>query len=224
MMRAVLAIGCVCWLSACTTACLKAAHTSTSPSADIGKIGAVKSSFGPEFHVTNVAPTGIDPKLLTSQKLPEGLKFQPADCAKLATAQGIPPGVQGNMAAVVAEGDGNRYIAIAVQTSKPVPFSAPGPQCQKVDFGGGPVRGLVEAVDVPQISGTETLGVHRIVETIVNGKPNVGEIYYYSAHFADYQVIVTANPLVIPDQPVVSVNTGRARDLLSKAVAAVRTG
>ncbi len=228
MMRAVLAIGCVCWLSACTTACatagLKAAHTSTSPSADIGKIGAVNSSFGPEFHVTNVAPTGIDPKLLTSQKLPEGLKFQPADCAKLATAQGIPPGVQGNMAAVVAEGDGNRYIAIAVQTSKPVPFSAPGPECQKVDFGGGPVRGLVEAVDVPQISGTQTLGVHRIVETIVNGKPNVGEIYYYSAHFADYQVIVTANPLVIPDQPVVSVNTGRARDLLSKAVAAVRTG
>src|SRR5579875_587028 len=178
MIRAVLAIGCVCWLSACASAFSKAAHPSTSPSADIGRIGAVKSSFGPEFHLTNVAPTGIDPKLLTSQKLPEGLKFEPADCAKLATAQGLPPGVQGNMAAVVAEGDGNRYIAIAVQTSKPVPFHAPGPQCQKVGFGGGPVRGLVEAVDVPQISGTQTLGVHRIVETTVDGKPSVGEIYY----------------------------------------------
>lgn len=224
MVRAVLAIGCVCWLSACASPFSKAAHTSTSPSADIGRIGAVKSSFGPEFHLTNVAPTGIDPKLLTSQKLPAGLKFEPADCAKLATAQGVPPGVQGNMAAVVAEGDGNRYIAIAVQTSKPVPFSAPGPECQKVSFGGGPVRGLVEAVEVPQISGTQTLGVHRIIETLVNGKPNVGEIYYYSAHFADYQVIVTANPLVIPDKPVVPVDTGRARDLLGKAVAAVRTG
>ncbi len=224
MIRAVLAIGCVCWLSACASAFSKAAHPSTSPSADIGRIGAVKSSFGPEFHLTNVAPTGIDPKLLTSQKLPEGLKFEPADCAKLATAQGLPPGVQGNMAAVVAEGDGNRYIAIAVQTSKPVPFSPPGPECQKVGFGGGPVRGLVEAVDVPQISGTQTLGVHRIVETTVDGKPSVGEIYYYSAHFADYQVIVTANPLVIPDKPVVPVDTGRARDLLGKAVAAVRTG
>lgn len=224
MIRAVLAIGCACWLSACASAFSKAAHPSTSPSADIGRIGAVKSSFGPEFHLTNVAPTGIDPKLLTSQKLPEGLKFEPADCAKLATAQGLPPGVQGNMAAVVAEGDGNRYIAIAVQTSKPVPFSPPGPECQKVGFGGGPVRGLVEAVDVPQISGTQTLGVHRIVETTVDGKPSVGEIYYYSAHFADYQVIVTANPLVIPDKPVVPVDTGRARDLLGKAVAAVRTG
>jgi hypothetical protein len=220
MIRAALAIGCVCWLSACTSA----AHTSTAPSADIGKIGEVKSGFGPEYHITNVAPTGIDPKLLTAQKLPDGLKFEPADCAKFATAQGVPPGVQGNMAAVVAEGDGNRFIAIAVQTSKPVPFSDPGPGCRKVGFGGGPVRGVVEVIDVPQIAGTRTLGVHRVVETVIGGKASGGEIYDYSAHFGDYQVIVTANSLSVPDKPVAPVDTQRARQLLSTAVAAVRAG
>jgi uncharacterized protein DUF5642 len=220
MIRAALAIGCVCWLTACTSA----THTSTSPTADIGKIGEVKDSFGPEFHVTSVAPTGIDPKLLTAQKLPDGLKFQPADCAKFATAQGVPPGVQGNMAAVVAEGDGNRFIAIAVQTSKPVQFSDPGPGCQKVGFGGGPVRGLVEVVDVPQIAGTRTLGVHRVVQTVIDGKPSGGEIYDYSAHFGDYQVIVTANSVLVADKPILPVNTQRARELLSTAVTAVRAG
>jgi len=36
-------------------------------------------------------------------------------------------------------------------------------------------------------------------------------------------VIVIANPLVIPDQPVAKIDTQRARDLLVKAVAAVRS-
>lgn len=220
MIRPALAIGCVCWLAACTSA----AHTSTSPSPDIGKIGDVKSSFGPDFHLTNVAPTGIDPKLLTAQKLPEGVTFEPAGCAKLATAQKVPPGVQGNMAAVVAEGDGNRLIAIAVQTSKPLPFSEPGKECQKVGFAGGPVRGVVEVIDVPQIAGTRTLGVHRVVRKVVEGKSIGGEIYDYSAYFGDCQVIVTANSLLVPDKPVIPVNTERARDLLTTAVAAVRAG
>jgi hypothetical protein len=84
------------------------------------------------------------------------------------------------------------------------------------------VRGLVEVVDVPQIAGTRTLGVHRVVQTLIGGKPSGGEIYDYSAHFGDYQVIVTANSLLVPDKPVVPVNTQRARELLSTAVAAVR--
>ena len=219
MMRVALAIGCVCWLGACSSA----ADSSTSSSADIAKVADVKSSFGPEFRVTNIAPTGIDPKLLAAQKLPEGLKFEPADCAKLATGQALPPGLQGNMAAVSAEGDGNRFITIAVETSQPVPFSDPGPGCQKVGFAGGQLRGVVEVVDAPQIAGARTLGVHRVIQTVVAGKTSSGEIYDYSAHFGDYQVIVTANPLVLPDKPVVAVNTQRARDLLISAVAAVRS-
>jgi len=35
-------------------------------------------------------------------------------------------------------------------------------------------------------------------------------------------VIVSANPLVLPDKPVAPVNTQRAKDLLTAAVAAVK--
>ncbi len=218
-MKVAVAIASMCWLSACGSA----AHTHEASTADIAKIADVKSSFGPEFQVTNVAPTGIDPKLLAAQKLPQGLRFEPQECAKFATSQGVSPGVQGNMAAVAAEGDGNRFIAIAVQTSQPLQFTDPGPGCQQVGFTGDQVGGVVELVEVPQIAGTRTLGVHRVVLTVVGGKPSSGEIYNYSAHFGDYQVIVTANSLTSPDKPVVAVDTKRARDLLTTSVAAIRS-
>jgi hypothetical protein len=216
--KAVLAVGCVCLLAACASA-----ESAGSASADIAKVADVKSTFGPEFHVTGIAPTGIDPKLFAAQKLPDGLKFEPPECAKVALAPAVPPLLQGNMAAVSAEGDGNRFIAMAVETSQPVPLNNPGAGCQKVGFAGGAVRGVIEAVDAPHIAGASTLGVHRIVQTVVDGKPRIGELYDYSAHFGNYQMIVTANPLVLPDKPVVPVNTQRARDLLVKAVAAVRS-
>ena len=57
------------------------------------------------------------------------------------------PGVKGNMAALSAEGQGNRFIVIAVETNEPVPVTEPGPDCQKVAFSGGAVRGLVEVID-----------------------------------------------------------------------------
>ncbi len=219
MTKVAAVIFCACWLSACASA----AQRPRTSSADIAKIADVKSNFGPEFKVTDIAPTGIDPKLLAAQKLPQGLRFEPAECAKFATAQGVSPGVQGNMAAVAAEGDGNRFITIAVQTSQPLPFTDPGPGCQKVAFSGNQVRGAVELVEVPQIAGARTLGVHRVVQTVVDGKPSTGEIYDYSAHFGDYQVIVTANSLVYPDKPVVAVDTRRAQDLLTTSVAAIRS-
>ncbi|EID10141.1 hypothetical protein MXEN_19419 [Mycobacterium xenopi RIVM700367] len=215
--RAVLALGCVCWLAACASA-----ESADSASADIAKVAQVRSSFGPEFHVTTIAPTGIDPKLLAAQKLPDGLKFEPAECARVATAPPVPPGLQGNMAAVSAEGDGNRFIAIALETSRPVPVNDPGTRCQKVGFAGGSVRGIIEVVDAPHIAGAQTLGVHRILQTVIGGQTRTGEVYNYSAHFGNYQVIVTANPLVLPDKPVVAVDTRRACELLTTAVAAVK--
>ncbi len=217
VIRAVLTLGCVCWLAACASA-----GPADSASADIAKVAEVRSSFGPEFHVTNIAPTGIDPKLLAGQKLPGGLKFEPPNCAKVAAAPAVPPGLQGNMAAVSAEGEGNRFIAIAVETSRPVPVNDPGTGCQKVGFAGGSVRGVIEVVDAPRIAGTRTLGVHRILQTVIDGQTRTGEVYNYSAHFGNYQVIVTANPLVLPDKPVAAVNTQRARELLTTAVAAVK--
>lgn len=195
---------------------------SVPPKADIGKVTTLKSSFGPEFTVTQTAPTGIDPKLLTGQKLPEGVTFDPPACAKFATGQLVPTGTEGNMAAVSAEGAGNRFIVIAVETNPPVPVSEPGPDCQKVSFTGKGLRGMVETVETPKIDGTQTLGVHRILQTVINNQTRTGETYNYSAHFGAYQLIVAANPLVVPDKPIVPVNTQRARDLLVAGVSAIR--
>lgn len=217
-MRIAVAIGSACLLAACSS------HGSSdkAASADITKISQVDSSFGPGYKVKDVPKTGIDPKVLTTHKLPPGLTFDPPDCSAFVIGEDMPAGLQGNMAAVAAEGAGNRFIAMAVQTSEPVPFNEPARNCKKVAFQGGRLRGLIEVVDAPQIEGTRTLGVHRILQTEVNGQPRSGELYNYSAHFGDYQVIITANPLLQQGKPVTPVDTNRARDLLVKSVAAVR--
>lgn len=212
--KLIAAFGCVAVLAGCGT---------SAPTADIGKITDLKSSFGKQFSVTEVPPTGIDPKFLAGQKLPDGVKFEPADCAKFATGQLVPTGTEGNMAAVSAEGEGNRFIVIAVQTNTAVPVAEPGDKCRKVTFDGGAVRGAVEAVEVPKIDRTTTIGVHRVVQTIAtDGKPRTGEVFNYSAHFGVYQVIVSANPLVVPNKPTAPVNIQRARDLLIAGVNAIR--
>lgn len=193
------------------------------PAADIGRIAEVKASFGPQFTVTEVAPTGIDPRVLAGQKLPEGMQFDPPACAEFATGQLVPPGTEGNMAAVSAEGEGNRFVVIAVETNEAVPLIEPGPNCRRVAFAGGAARGTVEVSEVPTIEGTRTIGVHRVVQTVIDGKPRTGEVYNFSAHFGNYQVIVSANPLVLPGKPVAPVNVQRARDLLIAGVNAVRS-
>lgn len=214
-LRAVVVIGAVLGLAACSSSHPDAAT-------DINKVIDLKSSFGPDFTVRDIARTGIDPKLLAGTALPAGLTFDPADCSKFAVGQQLPKGVQGNMAAVAAEGQGNRFITIALETSEPMTVNEPGRSCQKVAFAGGPMRGLIEAVEAPQIKGVQTIGVHRVVEASAGGKQRIGELYNYTAYFGPYQVMVTANPLVEPNKPVAPVDTARARDLLVAAVAAVR--
>ena len=194
--------------------------------ADIARVKDVRSSFGPEFTVTDVGPTGIDPRLLGPQALAPGQKFDPPDCASFADQQMVPAGAKGNMAATTAEGAlvereaGDRFGRVADGAEAAV--SAPTENCRKVGFAGSGVRGLVEVVDAPQISEAQTLGTHRVVQTVVDGKPRTGEIYNYVAGFGTFLVIVTANPLVEPNKPVAPVDTQRARDLLTAAVAAVR--
>lgn len=214
-LRTVPVLGCVGLLAACSSGPAEV-------SADISKVVELKSSFGPEFQVKDIERTGIDPKLLAGTALPSGLTFDPPDCSKFAISQQLPQGVQGNMAAVAAEGDGNRFITIALETSEPVPVSEPGRTCRRIGFSGGQMRGMIETVEAPRIDGVKTLGVHRVVEAIAGGKARVGELYNYGAYFGPYQVLVTANPLVLPDKPVVPVDTARARDLLVAAVNAVR--
>jgi hypothetical protein len=217
MLKVLLATASVCVLAGCSSG--------TDPSAtkaDITKVANVKSSFGPEYRVTDIPERAIDPKLLSARKLPDGLTFDPANCAKVAVGPEMPPDLQGYMAAVSAEGNGNRLVVIAVETSKALPVNDPGKDCTKVAFTGAGVRGGIEVIDAPHIDGTRTTGIHRVLQAVVAGGTHTGELYDYSAQFADYQVIVIANPLVIPDQPVAKVDTQRARDLLVKAVTAVR--
>lgn len=202
--------------------CSPGANSSQPVKGDIAKIMDVKSSFGPEFKVTDVSSRAIDQQFFTARKLPDGLNFDPANCAKAATGPELPPGLEGNMAAVSAEGNGNRFVAIAVETSKELPLSDPGKDCAKVGFSGAQVRGAIEVVEAPHIDGVHTQAVHRVLQALVDGSARTGELYDYSAQFGDYQVIVIANPLVIPGQPVAKVDVQRARDLLVKAVAAVR--
>ena len=218
MLKVVLAIASVCVLASCSSS------TDTSwTNANITKVADVKASFGAEFKVSDISERAIDPKLLSARKLPEGLSFDPANCAKAAVGPDMPPDLQGNMAAVSAEGNGNRFVVIAVETSKALPFNDPGKDCAKVAFSGAQLRGGLEVIDAPHIDGTRTTGVHRVLQAVLAGGARTGELYDYSAQFGDYQVIVIANPLVVPGQPVAPVDTQRARDLLVKAVAAVRT-
>lgn len=215
--RTLFVAACVAWLSACGGG--NAPPAPQAQHVDLAKVFAVKSTFGPNFKVGTAGPSGIDPLLLAPQNLPAGVGFDPGHCAKYAAGSTLPPGLKGNMAAVLAEGEGNRFIAIAVETSERVPLeSAVADKCQHVTFSGPGVHGVIDVVDSPRIDGAQTLGTHRQVSTGAGG----GELYNYVAYLDNYLVVVTANPLVVPQQPVVPVNTQRARDLLTAAVTALR--
>jgi len=192
--------------------------------ADIANIADITSSFGPPFTVSNVGPAAIDPRLLGPQTLPPGLSFQPEVCGASAGRQAVPTGVQGNMAATTAEGEGVRYIVIALETSEPVPVETPTEQCHTVTFDGPGVRGTVEVVDAPRVEGAHIVGTHRVLQTNAGGEPRTGELYNYVAGFGNFIVIVTANSLVQPDAPIVPVDTVRARELVTRAVALVQGG
>jgi uncharacterized protein DUF5642 len=192
--------------------------TSTAPPrADIGKILTVKSTFGPDFKVQTIDKTAIDPKLLSPLQFQQGIKWEPPDCAQYAWT--LPSGLKGNIASVSAEGAGNRFIAMALETSEPVRYdSAIVDKCRHVTFSGGDVRGVVDVIDAPHIDGVQTLGKHRELHTATAS----GELYTYVAYLDTDLVVVTANPLPAPNQPVPPVNIGRVQQLLTDSVAAVR--
>ena len=79
VLKVVLAIAAVCLLAGCSSD-----PSVSSTKVDIAKVADIKSSFGPEFKVTDISERAIDPKLLAARKLPEGLTFDPANCAKVA--------------------------------------------------------------------------------------------------------------------------------------------
>lgn len=218
-LRAALVALCAIALAGCSSA--ESAEPDLSH-ADIANIKTVRSEFPAPFKVTDIASTAIDPRILEPRKLAPEIKFDPADCGPFANQQVLPAGVKGNMAALTAEGEGNRFIVIAVETSETVPVNGPPANCQKVGFTGPGVRGLIEVVDAPKIDGVQTQGSHRVIQTTMGGKSRTGELYNYVARFGPLLVIVTANPLVVPDKPVAPVDTKKASELLSAGVAAVK--
>ncbi len=217
MQRAVLTIVSVCVLAGCSSG----GNASSPRKADISKVAELKSSFGSEFKVKEIAKRAVDPTAMSGPKLPPGIVVDPSECAKVVLGPEMPLGLQGSMAGVSAEGDANRFMVIALETSAPLPFPDDGRHCSKVTFSGSQVQGSVDAVDVPKIDGTRTVGMHRVLQSVDNAS-RTSELYQYLAQFDDYEIIITANPVVVPDQPVVLVDTQHARDLLVKAVAAVR--
>src|SRR5258708_1523456 len=195
MFKVVLALASVCWLVGCSSDA-----NSSAAKADIGKIVDVKPSFGPEFKVVDVAPRGIDPQFFASRKLPEGLTFDPPNCAKAAVGPDMPAGLQGNMAAVSAEGKGNRFVVIGLETSQALPFNDPGKDCGKIAFTGAGVRGAVEVIDPPKIDGTQTLGIHRVLQAVGYGAAGTGRVYRYSARFRAHLGIVLPHSPFFPQQ------------------------
>jgi hypothetical protein len=190
---------------------------------DVAKVFTVKSTFGPEFRVRTNEPSGIDPRMVGPQELPPSTTFDPPDCAKYATGQSLPLGIQGKMAAVSANGKGNRFIAIAIQANEQVPFEAVPDQCKHVIFKAGNLSGVTDVVDAPRIEGAQTAGTYRQIQATVGKIGRSDEFYHYVASFGHSVVMVTATPVVIPNQPPPPVDVERARRLLTDAVSALRS-
>jgi hypothetical protein len=191
---------------------------------NIANVFAVSSTFGPDFRVHTAGPTRIDPKQLSQQPLPRDVTFDPSECREYASGQTLPRALTGNMAIVSAEGEGNRFTAIAIETSDPVSSDPTITQkCQHVTFSGESVKGTADVVDSPNIPGAQTLGTHRTLETTTATVARSGEVYDYIAYLGNYVVMVTATPRMARGQPPAAVNVDRAKSLLTDAVAALRS-
>jgi hypothetical protein len=190
---------------------------------DTAEVFGVKSTFGDDFKVNTKGPKDIDPKMLGPQKLPPGVTFDPADCADYVSSGRLPKGIRGKMSVLAADGAGNRFITIAVQADKDVPFdSEAAKKCQHVTFEAGKISGLIDEVDAPHINGAQTVGTHREITAIVGENQQTREVYNFAAYLGDWLVLVTANPLPVKGQPPAPVDADRARQLLTDSVSALR--
>ena len=144
MLRTLLAVVCAGLLAACSGGAPK----NDSSSADIARVLDVKSSFGPEFKVSTVAPTAIDPRLLAPQALPPGVSSirrtaprsrRPRPSRRVSRAT-WPRRLPRAMATASSRSRSRRRRRCQSPTL--------GTACKKVAFAGGGARGLVEVVGV----------------------------------------------------------------------------
>ncbi|WP_170301293.1 DUF5642 family protein [Mycobacterium botniense] len=213
--KTVVGVMCAGWLAACSTS-----HSAHPP--DIAKLFTVKSTFGPEYRVTTKGPSGIDPNMAGPQKLPPGVKFDPPGCADYAASRRLPLGLQGKMAVLAADGNGNRFYSIAVLANEAVPFNGIPDNCKHVTFDAGKISGVIDAVDAPRINGAQTVGTHRQIQANAAGKSVSREVYNYAAYLGDLVVMVSVNPVAARDQPPPVIDVERARRLLTDSVSAIR--
>jgi hypothetical protein len=190
---------------------------------DTAKVFEVRSTFGDDFKINIKGPKDIDPKMLGPQKLPPGVMFDPADCADYVSSGRLPKGIRGKMSVLSADGAGNRFITIAVQADKDLPFDAEAAKkCEHVTFEAGKITGLIDEVDTPQIKNAQTVGTHRVITAVVGENQQSREVYNFAAYMGDWVVLVTANPLPVKGQPPDPVDADRARQLLTDSVSALR--
>lgn len=190
---------------------------------DTSKVFTVEKTFGSGFKTKTKGPTDINPKMLGPEKLPPGVNFDPEDCRDYVTSGRLPQGTRGRMSVLAADGDGNRFTAIAVQAEKDVPFDAEiAKKCEHVTFEAGKLTGYVDEVDAPHIDGATTVGSHRQIEIALPEGQRSTEIYSFTAYLGDWLVLVTAGPLTAKGQAPPPVDTDRARQLLTDSVAALR--
>lgn len=190
---------------------------------DTSKVFTVEKTFGQGYKTKTKGPTDINPKMLGPEKLPPGVSFDPAGCRDYVTGGRLPRGTRGRMSALAADGEGNRYTAIAVQADKDVPFDAEtAKKCEHVTFEAGRLTGYVDEVDAPRIDGAATVGSHRQIEIVLPSGQRSTEVYSFAAYLGDWLVLVTAGPLAVGGQAPPPVDTDRARQLLTDAVSALR--
>ena len=192
----------------------------------IGNVLSVSSTFPqPPFTVKTLGPGGVDPKILGSgQQMPPGITFEPAECDKYAKGQILPPELKGNMAAVIAEGEGDRYIAIALDTSEAVTLdTAMMDKCRHVTFKVASMDGTVDIIESPQFEGAQTLATRRVLSANVGGNTRSGEIYTFVAYLGKSLVMVTGNQAATANQQLAPVNLDRTKKLFTDSVAAVRS-
>jgi hypothetical protein len=190
---------------------------------DTSKVFSVKKTFGDGFQTKTKGPKDIDQKMLQPEKLPDTVTFDPPECRDFVTSGRLPQGTTGRMSVVAAEGEGNRFTAIAVQAEKDVPYDADtAKKCAHVTFEAGKLTGYVDEVEAPKIDGATTVGSHRQIEIALPEGQRSTEVYSYTAYLGDWLVLVTAGPQQIKGQEAAPVDTDRARQLLTDAVNALR--
>lgn len=205
---------CAGWLTACSK------HHEP---IDTGKLFKAKSMFGEGYKTKTKGPGDLSPKLLGPQNLPDTVTFDPADCRDTVAGGWVPKGTRGKMSVLTADGEGNRFTAVAAQADRDLPFDAAAVQrCEHTTFEAGKVTGYIDKVPAPQIDGAQTVGWHWELEITVGDQQRSRETYNFAAYLGDAMVLVTASPLAARGQPIPVVNADEARQLLTESVAALR--